>query len=1012
MDHSTIQIATAGNAAANAVLAIALAYLWRLRPDEQAPAFWSAALLLRAVRQIVILGMPDGLHQDTILTGLSGTLPVVLMYVGTLRFLGCPVPAWRLWALGGAIGALTIGTVTGILPFGFGIWATIVAAAATYLLTALAFLRGARDEPEMMYRVLGGLFLLWSLQLLLYPIYGLAAEGRAPYAVAASGMVLATAVALIMATQRRLNLRTLRTQHELERSNRRFQDFVETATAWVWEMDTGRRLTFVSQRVYDSLGIPPAAFIGRRFRDTPGIADVSMTLDEAERVFNANQPFHDQQVWITTTEGRRVRVSQSGKPVFDAAGRHTGFRGITIDITQTTHLEREIRDREALFRAVIDNMPIGFHLADPQGRILQRNQMLRLWSDRENPQVIGRTPSQVEGAPPDHHAEIEAELRQVVDTRQPLVRERLLSAVDGKLRPVLVHRFPIFGNDSVLSHVVTLVTDLSDIKQMEALARQSDTRLQRVVSALDLADKGVVVEDAHQRPIYANRTAGELMGLETGAIAMLERAGVGAEFGAQGSWTGEIIHRTRSGADAILQVSVARLPDGGTVTLLDDATERLERERRQVALERQVLEAQKMDAVGQLAGGIAHDFNNLLGAILGFTRFILEDTDAQSRVHSYAGRILSASHRARDLIQQILSFSRRENAPRENAALSALVEESAHLLRATLPSTLSIEIRDNFPSAQALVNATQITQILVNLCLNAADALGGRTGTIVLSLDRASPTEARLRWLFAADPGSLPKLVAAEGPEEPSRCYVGALLPGREYLVLGVSDRGSGIAPDVLARIFDPFFTTKARGQGTGLGLPVVQRLVLAHDGALVVSTRPGQGTLFEILLPLSDGAAKPLAEPADPERATEFPVARSKGRILVVDDDLHFGDMVSTALDRAGYEVGVCGRPGEALEAAGDQSALWDVLVTDLTMPEMSGLELIARMKALHPGLRCILCTGYASDRVNAASAAAAGADAFFHKPVEVAELLAAITQLTQPDPALQAAPSRSGVR
>ncbi len=549
-----------------------------------------------------------------------------------------------------------------------------------------------------------------------------------------------------------------------------------------------------------------------------------------------------------------------------------------------------------------------------------------------------------------------------------------------------------------------MLTDLSDLKRLEDQLRQSEARLQRVVSALDRSRKGVIVEDADSRPIYVNQTAGELMGAEASAVIMLERAGIGAELEAHGTWSGEVIHRTRSGNDAILQASISRLPDGGTVTLLDDATERLERERRQAALERQVQEAQKMDAVGQLAGGIAHDFNNLIGAILGFSRFIAEDTDPQSRVHGYAGRILSASQRARDLIQQILAFSRRENAPRQPAPLTRLVEESAGLLRATLPSILTIEVRNDFPEAWSIVNPTQITQILVNLCLNAVDAMGGRPGTLTLSLERVPGVDPRLRWLLASDPGSLPKLDLATTPGEPSRCYVGALQAGCPYLVLSVRDEGSGIAPEVLARIFDPFFTTKPRGQGTGLGLPVVQRLVLAHDGAIVVTTRPGHGTTFDVILPVSGRSTRDVVEAINRTEGGEEPApaaAPSRGRVLVVDDDMHFGDMVSTALDRAGYEVGVCGRPREALEIFGEQPELWDVVVSDQTMPEMSGLEMIGRLKTLHPGLRCILCTGYASGSLNAATAKAGGADAFFHKPVDVDELLATIAGFAGPAPA-----------
>ena len=727
--------------------------------------------------------------------------------------------------------------------------------------------------------------------------------------------------------------------------------------------------------------------------------DGSIADTELREVRTTGQPVvREREFMPGSPRARPTLVSHF--PIKDEAGRLAFVGSLATDLSELKRLEAQVREREAMFRTVIDNMPVAFHLTDAEGRVIQRNRTHDLWG---NEVVMGRTFSEMDIAiPAADRAIVDAEIRQVRESGQTLVRERVDHVTkDGKQRSVLVCRFPIFGPDDKVSLVASMVTNVSDLKRLEDQVRQSEARLQRVVAALDRSQKGVVVEDAGNRPIYVNRTASELMGNESSAFAMLQRAGIGSEFESHGAWTGEVIHRTRSGNDVILQASIARLPDGGSVTLLDDATERLERERRQVALEREVQEAQKMDAVGQLAGGIAHDFNNLIGAILGFARFIAEDTEETSPIHGYASRILSASQRARDLIQQILSFSRRENAPRQPTAITKLVEESAQLLRATVPATLSIEVHNDFPEAWSIANQTQITQILVNLCLNAADAMAGRPGTLTLALERLPDVDPRLRWLLASDPGSLPRVDAAAGPGQPSRCFVGALRTGVPYLVLSVRDEGPGIPAEQLAKIFDPFFTTKPRGQGTGLGLSVVQRLVLAHDGAIVVTTRLGTGTTFDIILPVSGRSNRDIVEavtrddPATPRQAGDS----ARARVLVVDDDQHFGDMVSTALDRAGYEVGVCGRPREAIEVFGQRPQRWDVLVTDQTMPEMSGLELIGRLKSLNPALRCILCTGYAVGGLNAASARAGGADVFFNKPVDVDALMTTIAGLTRPD-------------
>ncbi len=411
------------------------------------------------------------------------------------------------------------------------------------------------------------------------------------------------------------------------------------------------------------------------------------------------------------------------------------------------------------------------------------------------------------------------------------------------------------------------------------------------------------------------------------------------------------------------------------------------------ATQNQLYQAQKMEAIGQLAGGIAHDFNNLIGAILGFANFIVDDTDSKSREHGYARRILAASRRARELIQQILAFSRFDPGSLQPTALPALLEETAELLRATLPSTITVAIEARHEGTTVRGNPTQLTQVLVNLGINAADALAGARGRITLSVDRVDFDDRRWSPLTAAPraashfdaPRSEPGVGGA------NRIVIGALNPGIPHVVVSVRDDGPGMAAATLARIFEPFYTTKPRGKGTGLGLSVVQRIVLAHEGAVHVTSKPGEGTTFEIVLPATDD----IAEVERPVLAVDPAPKRKKAHVIVVDDDVDFGDMVSVALDRAGYESAVVNHPHEALEAFDEEDAVWDIVVTDQTMPEISGLELIGRLKARRPGLRCLLCTAYTVTGLSREEALAAGADAFLNKPIEIADLLETVAGL-----------------
>ena len=339
MEPTPLQIAIIGHAASSAILAIALAYLWRLRPADRAPAYWSAALVLIALRQSLLLSTPDGIPPGTALAGLAGAFPSFLFYVGTLRFLDRPVPHWRMAALAGALAALVIVASLDGQRYAPTLWAIVLLVAVIDLLTARAFWRGAREEAEPAYRVLAALFALRALTDLLYPVLGVTPQGRAIYTIPIALLFAAIGVSLIIAAQRRLHLRSLRTQAELEKANQRFQDVVDTATAWIWEWDTERRIRFISPQVFDSLGIKPEQFIGRRFREVPGIARLDLSLAGADEVFTTDRPFRNVPIDVVTAAGRRVRISVTGKPIFDASGGHTGFRGITIDITKTSRMQ-------------------------------------------------------------------------------------------------------------------------------------------------------------------------------------------------------------------------------------------------------------------------------------------------------------------------------------------------------------------------------------------------------------------------------------------------------------------------------------------------------------------------------------------------------------------------------------------------------------------------------------------------------------------------------------------------
>ena len=388
--------------------------------------------------------------------------------------------------------------------------------------------------------------------------------------------------------------------------------------------------------------------------------------------------------------------------------------------------------------------------------------------------------------------------------------------------------------------------------------------------------------------------------------------------------------------------------------------ERERAEQRHEALETQLRQSQKMEALGTLAGGVAHDFNNLLGAIQGFAQLITSDLRPGFPPHNFAQRILAACDRGKELVEQILAFAHGGNLQRSVVNLSLLLQECEALVSATLPKSVHLSVIQPEEELRAWVHRVQISQLIVNLCRNAADSLENEPGNVTVELSRASRAEIA-DW--------------SERPVEQNRLAVGKLDPTAEYARLRVSDDGAGIAPDVLKRIFDPFFTTKGRSRGTGLGLAVVHGVVETHGGACCVETELGHGTAFSVYLPLTNA---PIADAGPPVRDRS---PAGSERVLVVDDEPDIADMLVIGLERLGYDVVGTYDPVEALHAFEEDPSAWDAVIADQVMPAMLGTELLSRIKTRRPDLKTILCTGFAE---KAESANSRCIDAFVVKPTD----------------------------
>ena len=417
-------------------------------------------------------------------------------------------------------------------------------------------------------------------------------------------------------------------------------------------------------------------------------------------------------------------------------------------------------------------------------------------------------------------------------------------------------------------------------------------------------------------------------------------------------------------------VSCSPLINNGEVVGFVHSTKDISHQRN---LEKRLVQAYKLESIATLAGGIAHDFNNILGAILGNADLLLYRLAAKEKTGNPFGGppmtseevtehvldIKRAGNRAKDLVGQILAFSRRTTHQRRNLLIGPLVKEVCRLLRASLPATIDLKVSVGDDVGMIYADPGQIQQVLMNLCTNAAQAIGKTIGVIEISLRETETGSAeQLRY--------------------------NGLVPGR-YVVLTVKDTGKGIPPETLERIFDPFFTTREVGEGSGMGLAVLHGIIVSHDGVIDVKSEMGKGSVFTVFFP--------RVQEADEEEEVAL-LPHGTETILFVDDEEDIVKMRTRMLSYLGYHLLSATSPEQALSYFTNDLERIDLLITDHTMPRMTGLQLAAKVSAIKPELPIILCSGY-SEAVTPEEALQAGVRRFLAKPVDMRLLALAIRDI-----------------
>jgi len=745
-------------------------------------------------------------------------------------------------------------------------------------------------------------------------------------------------------------------------------------------------------------------FYGER---RPILIDLALHPDpEMEKFYTIIQREGDilfGEAYTPNLPGGVAHLSATASVLRDSSGEIVAAIECVRDNTQRKETEAALRDSERRLSDIISFLPDATMVINRDGKLIAWNKAIEEMTGVKKEEMLGK--GNYEYAIPFYgerrpvlvdlvlqpKEEIQEKYRNVKYQGDVLIGEAYIPDFRGDAVYLLGTASPLYDAKGVIVGAIETIRDITDHRQMEAALASEHARLSAILDGIPIPAfmidlNHTVVLWNKNNEIYTGKTKEEMLdkaldmsflhkdktplSLAELVLEMTDEE-LTRKYSSRGVRKSDVFPEAFSsvrtiflrGEERTMSIQAARIFNRqgkiiGAVQTAQDITESIRIQREQEKLQSQLIQAQKMEAIGTLAGGIAHDFNNILTGIIGYTELYKDEVRDRPKVYHGMEQVLNAANRARDLVKHILTFSRKSEQEKKPFILAPMVKEVVKFMRASLPTTIEIKQTVDETTDAIMANPTQMHQVLMNLCTNAGHAMKDTGGVLEIGLKEV--------------------VIEAENITHHQALEAG------HYLELSVRDTGHGISQENLGKIFDPYFTTKEMGEGAGLGLAVVHGIVKEHGGEIKVYSELNKGAIFRVCLPLMK---KQMESNADAEKR----IFRGKGEtILFIDDEKMVVDLNKELLEKLGYNVVTETDPIKAAEIFRENSDTFDLVITDKTMPKVTGFEVAREAKSIRAGIPIILCSGF-QEKEDTEKLAALGITLLI-KPISMSEMARAI--------------------